>query len=79
MANFFNTQYNLSKPSFVLNFKILSQVVPEKSLTENFPIHGIGVKEGKNKKMEKEGKNKNKHLDFLIHNKLCHPRGAYKV
>ena len=33
---FFVTQYNLSLPSFVPNFKILGQVVPEKSLTENF-------------------------------------------
>ena len=63
----------------MLNFKILSQVVPEKSLTESFPMHCIGVKEGKKQKMEKEGKNNNKNLDFLMHNKLCHPQGAYKV
>ena len=31
---FFVTQYNLSLSSFVLNFRILSQVVAEKSLTE---------------------------------------------
>ena len=30
----FYKQYNLSLPNFVPNFKILSQVVPEKSLTE---------------------------------------------
>ena len=29
-----NTQYNSSLSSFVLNFRILSQVVAEKSLTE---------------------------------------------
>ena len=34
VADFFLTQYNLSLPSFVPNFKILGQVVPEKSLTE---------------------------------------------
>ena len=40
-------------------------------------MHCIGVKEGKkNQKMEKEGKNKNKNLDFLIHNIFCHPQGA---
>ena len=31
---FFATQYNLSLSSFVPNFRILSQVVAEKSLTE---------------------------------------------
>ena len=31
---YFVTQYNSSLPSFVLNFRILSQVVAEKSLTE---------------------------------------------
>ena len=30
----FDTQYNCSLPSFVPNFKILGQVVHEKSLTE---------------------------------------------
>ena len=57
----------------------LSQVVPEKFLNENFPMHCIGVKEGNNKKKEKEGKNKDKHLDFLIHDLLCHPQFIYKV
>ena len=31
---FFNTQYNLSYLMFVPNFKILDQVVPDKSLTK---------------------------------------------
>ena len=34
VADSFNTQYNLSYPKFVQNFRVLSQVVPEKSLTE---------------------------------------------
>ena len=31
---FFNTRYNLSYPMFLSNFKILGQVVAEKSLTK---------------------------------------------
>ena len=50
---------------FVPNFKILGQVVAEKSLTENFPIHCIGVKEGKNKKLKKKAKIKISILIFL--------------
>ena len=34
VAVFFVTQYNLSLSSFVPNFRILCQVVAEKSLTE---------------------------------------------
>ena len=34
VAVFFVTQYNSSLSSFVSNFRILSQVVAEKSLTE---------------------------------------------
>ena len=34
VAVFFVTQYNLSLSSFVLNFRIRTQVVAEKSLTE---------------------------------------------
>ena len=34
---------------FVPNFKILGQVVPEKSLTKNFNIHNIGVRDRKKK------------------------------
>ena len=48
---FFNTQYNLSLPSFVPNFKILGQVVPEKSLTEK--------KVYKHTNTQTHGKNKN--------------------
>ena len=34
VADFFYAQYNLSYLMFVPNFKILGQVVPEKSLTK---------------------------------------------
>ena len=47
----FYTQYNLSYLMFVPNFKILGQVVPEKSLTKN-------IGEIEKRKIEKEGKNK---------------------
>ena len=30
-------------------------------------------------KMEKEGKKNNKYLDFLLHNILGYPLGAYKL
>ena len=44
----FHTQYNLSRSSFVSNFRILSQEVAEKSLTEkNVHMYLIGVTEGK--------------------------------
>ena len=49
--------------------KILSQVVPEKSLTENFNMHYIGVRDGK-RKMKTEGNNKYKPHDFLLHDIL---------
>ena len=39
VADFFNTQYNLSYPMFVPNFKMLGTVVPEKSLTEKKFTH----------------------------------------
>ena len=50
---------------FVSDFKILSQVVPEKSLMENFPMHYIGVKDGKNIKWKKSAKIKISILIFL--------------
>ena len=53
----FVTQYNSSLSSFVPNFRILTQVVAEKSLTEkNVHMYYIRVKEGKNEKLKKEGK-----------------------
>ena len=53
---FFLTQYNSLLSSFVPNFRILSQVVAEKCLTEkNVHMYYIRVTEGKNEKLKKEG------------------------
>ena len=52
----FVTQYNPSLSSFVPNFRILSQVVAEKSLTERNVHMYIRASEGKNEKMKKESK-----------------------
>ena len=57
MWQFFATQYNSSLSSFVSNFRILTQVVAEKSLTEkNVHMYYIREKEGKNENFKKEGK-----------------------
>ena len=50
------TQHNLSYPTFVPNLIILSQVVAEKSLTEDFHIHYIGVRDGKIENLKKKEK-----------------------
>ena len=50
----FATQYNSSLSSFVPNFRILTQVVAEKSLTKNVHMYYIRVAEGKNEKMKKK-------------------------
>ena len=53
---FFAKQYKSSLSSFVPSFRILSQVVAEKSLTEkNVHMYYIRVREGKNEKLKKEG------------------------
>ena len=41
---------------FVPNFKILGQVVPEKSLTKNFNIHNIGVRDRKKENRKRRQK-----------------------
>ena len=57
MWPFFVTQYNTSLSSFVPNFRILSQVVAQKSLTEkNVHMYFIGVTEGKIENLKKDGK-----------------------
>ena len=61
----FVTQYNSSLSSFVSNYRILSQVVAEKSLTEDFYMYYIRVKEGKNEKLKKEGKMRISILIFI--------------
>ena len=56
----FLTQYNSSLSSFVPNFRVLTQVVAEKSLTEkNVHMYFIREKEGKNENLKKEGKMRN--------------------
>ena len=55
VAVFFVTQYNSLLSSFVPNFRIQSQVVAEKSLTEKkCPYVFLRVTEGKNEKLKKE-------------------------
>ena len=62
----FVTQYNSSLSSFVQNFRILSQVVAEKSLTEkNVHMYYIRVTEGKMTKTKKEGKMRISLLIFI--------------
>ena len=56
VAVFFVTLYNSSLSSFVQNFRILTQVVAEKSLTKNVYMYYIRVKEGKNEKLKKKAK-----------------------
>ena len=60
----FVTQYNSSLSSLVPNFRILTEVVAEKSLTEkNAHMYYMRVTEGKHEKLEKEGK---KRISILI-------------
>ena len=53
------------------NFKIPGIVVSEISLTQ--------VERWKKGKMEKESKNKSRHLGFLSHKMLDHSKGVYKI
>ena len=64
------TQYFSSLSSFVTNLRLLSQVVADKSLTEkNVHMYFIGVAEGKNEKLKKEGKMR---ISILIFNYTIH-------
>ena len=60
---------------FIPNFKILGQVVPEKSLTK-ISIFIMEIEKGK---IEKEGKNKSQHLGFVYSNTLGCPYCVYKI
>ena len=76
----FATQYNLSLSSFVPNFRILTQVVAEKSMTEKMSICiNIRVKEGKNEKLKKRRQNEDWHLNLYLHSTLCLPEGVHKI
>ena len=59
----FGTQYNSSLSSFLPNFRILSQVVAEKSLTEKMTIYIIWG--WQKEKMKKEGKMRIRILMFI--------------
>ena len=62
----FYTQYKSSLSSFVLTYRILSQVVAEKSLTEkNVHLYYIRVTEGINEKLKKEDKMRISILIFI--------------
>ena len=63
MADFY-TQYKLSYLMFVPNFKILGQVVLEKSLTKISICITLESERWKKEKIEKEGKIKSQHLSF---------------
>ena len=62
----------------VLNFKILGQVVPEKSLTK-ISIFIPWSERLKKEKIEKEGKNESQHLGFVFSNAFDCPHVAYKI
>ena len=62
---FFVTQYNSSLSSFVPNFRILSQVVAEKFLTEKMSICINKSDRRKNEKLKKEGKMRMSILMFI--------------
>ena len=61
----------MSLPSFVPNFKILGQVVPEKSLTEKF----VREKE----KWANKGTDKQYVADSLLHSTTCHYQALYQI
>ena len=65
---------------FVPNFKILGQVVNEKSLTKIsiFIIIYYGVRDRK-KKNRKKCKKKSQDLGFVFSNTLGHPYPVYKI
>ena len=76
----FVTQYNSSLSSFVQNFRILSQVVAEKSLTEKkCPYVLYKSDRRKNDKNEKRRQNEDKPLNFHLHNTLGLPEHVHKI
>ena len=62
---------------FVPNFKILGQVVPEKSLTKISIF--LTLERLKKGKIEKEGKTKSQHLGFVFSNTLGRTHHVYKI
>ena len=51
----------------------------QRNLWHKFPYVLHWSERWKKRKMEKEGKNKSQHLDFLSHNILGHSQGVYKI
>ena len=62
----------MNKASFVPNFRILTLLVAEKSLTKN----AYRVTEENN---EKRRQNEDKHLNFHLHNTLCLREDVHKI
>ena len=63
---------------FVPNFKILGQVVPEKSLTKF--LYSLPWSERlKKEKNRKRRQNKSQHLGFVFSNALGCPHVVYKI
>ena len=62
---FLVTQYNSSLSRFVPNFRILSQVVTEKTLAKTVHMCYIGVTEGKIENLNKEGQMRISILIFI--------------
>ena len=59
------------------NFRILTQVVAEKFLTEqNVHMHYIRLEEGK---LEKEDEKRKNILISFLHSILCLPEGVHKI
>ena len=77
---FYVTQYNALLSSFVLNFRILTRVSAEKSLTEkNVHMYYKRVTEEKNIKNLKRSQNEDKHLNFHLHTTPCLHDGVHKI
>ena len=71
----FVTQYNSSLSSFVPNFRILTQVVAEKSLTKKSLQISIGEKE----KWTNKGTDKQCVAVLLLHNTTHHYQALYQI
>ena len=75
----FVTQYNVSLSSFVTTFRMLTQVVAEKSLQKNVHIVFNRSDRMKHLKFEKRKQNEEYHLYFHLHITLCLPKGVHKM
>ena len=69
---FFFTQYNLSLSSIVPNFRFLTQVVAEKSLTKKFSI-------GEKEKWTNKGADKQYVAVLLLHNTTHYYQALYQI